>query len=369
MEAVDPPELEPPELDPPELAPTKLDPPKPDPPDLVPPEPDPPELDPPEADPPELAPTKLDPPKPDPPEPPRADPPALAPLELAPSELDPPVLDPPEPAPPKLAPPELAPSELDPPEFIPVMPALELDPPELDREPSKPDAPPEFPEDPALASGLKLVSPLELPHVAKASSKEETIRMEPKGATDEATFMVLLGVRTGEDKSRIHEVWGLHPCRIGRILFSRLQCLLGEACPPTPDPAASRQASFDATFGLRWPNARGDSQLNPRMTNGPCWPRPTPTTSRRWSARLPSSSSRRPSVATCYQEPFVAGASGLIAPETIAAPFVYIDRFHGQDQPRPILTSLIELTARAGRRLQSGSPATLRKAWRYTGSM
>ena len=40
----------------------------------------------------------------------------------------------------------------------------------------------------------------------------------------------------------------------------------------------------------------------------------------------------------CYQEPFVGGASGLIAPETIAALFAYIDRFHGQDQPRPYLT-------------------------------
>ena len=240
MEAVDPPELEPPELDPPELAPTKLDPPKPDP-------PEPPGAAPPALDPPDLAPPELD-----PPEPPRADPPALDPPDLVPSELGPPVLDPPEPA---------SPPDLDPPKFIPVMPALELDPPELDREPPKPDAPPEFPEDPALASGLKLVSPLELPHAAKASSTEGTIRMETKGATDEATFMVLPGVRAGEDKSRIHEVWGLDPCQMGRILFRRLQCLSGAACPPTPDPAASRQASFDATFGLRWPNARGDSQL------------------------------------------------------------------------------------------------------------
>ena len=140
----------------------------------------------------------------DPPEPPRADPPELDPPDLAPSELDPPVLDPPEPAPPQLAPPEIAPPELDPPEFIPVMPALELDPPELELEPPKLDAPPKLPEDPALASGLKLVSPLELLHAAKASSKEGTIRMEPKGAMDEATFMVILGVRTGEDKSCIH---------------------------------------------------------------------------------------------------------------------------------------------------------------------
>ena len=188
----DPPELEPPELDPPELAPTKLDPPKPEP-------PEPPGAVPPALDPPDLAPPELDPPVLDPPEPPRADPPELDPPDLAPSELDPPVLDPPEPAPPKLAPPEL-----DPPEFIPVMPALELDPPELELEPPKLDAPPKLPEDPALASGLKLVSPLELLHAAKASSKEGTIRMEPKGAMDEATFMVILGVRTGEDKSCIH---------------------------------------------------------------------------------------------------------------------------------------------------------------------
>jgi uncharacterized protein len=40
----------------------------------------------------------------------------------------------------------------------------------------------------------------------------------------------------------------------------------------------------------------------------------------------------------CYQEPFVGGVTGLIAPETIAALFAYIDRFHGQDQPRPYLT-------------------------------
>jgi uncharacterized protein len=40
----------------------------------------------------------------------------------------------------------------------------------------------------------------------------------------------------------------------------------------------------------------------------------------------------------CYQEPFVSGVSGLIAPETIAALFAYVDRFHGQDQPRPYLT-------------------------------
>jgi len=193
----DPPELEPPELDPPELAPTKLDPPKPEP-------PEPPGAVPPALDPPDLAPPELDPPVLDPPEPPRADPPELDPPDLAPSELDPPVLDPPEPAPPQLAPPEIAPPELDPPEFIPVMPALELDPPELELEPPKLDAPPKLPEDPALASGLKLVSPLELLHAAKASSKEGTIRMEPKGAMDEATFMVILGVRTGEDKSCIH---------------------------------------------------------------------------------------------------------------------------------------------------------------------
>jgi len=266
MEAVDPPELEPPELDPPELAPPVREPPVGEPPDPEPPEPDPPELEPPELDPPELAPTKLDPPEPDPPEPPgaappaldppdlappeldppaldppeppRKDPPALAPPDPAPSEPDPPVLDPPEPAPPKLAPPELAPPELDPPELIPVMPALELDPPELDREPPKSDAPPELPEDPTLASGLKLVSPLELLHAAKASSKEGTIRMEPKGATDDAAFMVLLGVRTGEDKSRIHEVWGLQPCRMGRILFRRSLSSTGsrresEFVPPT----------------------------------------------------------------------------------------------------------------------------------------
>jgi len=242
----DPPELDPPELDPPELAPAKLDPPKPDP-------PEPPGADPPALDPPNLAPPELDPPVLDPPDPPRADPPALDPPDLVPSELDPPVLDPPEPAPPKLAPPKPAPPELDPPELIPVMPALELDPPELEREPSKPDAPPEFPEDPALASGLNLVSPLELLHAAKASNKEGTIIAEPKGATDDATFMVLLGGRTGEDKSRIHEIWGLQPCRMGRILFRRLQCLTGAACLPTPEPAASRQASFDATFGLRRP--------------------------------------------------------------------------------------------------------------------
>jgi uncharacterized protein len=40
----------------------------------------------------------------------------------------------------------------------------------------------------------------------------------------------------------------------------------------------------------------------------------------------------------CYQEPFVGGASGLIAPETITALFAHIDRFHGEDQPRPYLT-------------------------------
>ena len=40
----------------------------------------------------------------------------------------------------------------------------------------------------------------------------------------------------------------------------------------------------------------------------------------------------------CYQEPFVGGASGLIAPETIASLFSYIDRFDGQEQPRPYLT-------------------------------
>jgi hypothetical protein len=88
------------------------------------------------------------------------------------------------------------------------MPALELDPPELEREPPKPDAPPELPEDPPSALGLELVALLELPHAARASSKEGTIRMEPKGAMDEATFMVLLGVRTGEDRNRIHEVLG-----------------------------------------------------------------------------------------------------------------------------------------------------------------
>jgi uncharacterized protein len=61
------------------------------------------------------------------------------------------------------------------------------------------------------------------------------------------------------------------------------------------------------------------------------------------SARRPNSSSFPPSGCNlsctyCYQEPFVGGASGLIAPETIAALFAYIDRFHGQDQPRPYLT-------------------------------
>jgi len=267
MEAVDPPELEPPELEPPDPEPPEPDPPELDPPELDPPElaltkldpPEPARADPPELDPPDLAPSELDPPVLDPPEPARADPPELDPPDLAPSELDPPVLDPPEPAPPKFAPPEL-----DPPEFIPVIPALELDPPELEREPPKPDAPPKLPEDPALASGLKLVSPLELPHAPRASSKKGTIRMEPKGATDDATFMAILGVRTGEDKSRIHksrihEVWGLQPCRMGRILFRRLRCLSGAACPPTPDPAASRQASFDATFVLRWPNAGRDA--------------------------------------------------------------------------------------------------------------
>jgi hypothetical protein len=199
---VDPPELEPPELDPPDLAPPELDPPELDPPELDPPvlastkldppKPDPPEPSgaaPPALDPPDLAPPELDPPVLDPPEPPRADPPELDPPDLAPSEPDPPVPDPPEPAPPKLTPPELAPPELDPPEFIPVMPALELDPPALERESPKPDAPPKLPEDPALASGLKLVLPLELLHAAKVSSKEGTIRMERKGTTDEATFM------------------------------------------------------------------------------------------------------------------------------------------------------------------------------------
>ena len=261
MEAVDPPELEPPALDPPELVPPVREPPEGEPPDPEPPEPDPPELEPPELDPPEPAPTKLDPPALDPPEPPGADPPALDPPDMEPPEADPPELDPPEPAPPKLVPPELAPPKLDPPEFIPVMPALERDPPELDQEPPKPDAPPELPEDPALASGLKFGSPLELLHAAKASSTKGTIRMEPKGVTDEATFMAILGVRTGEDKSRIHEVWGLDPCQMGRIFFRRLPCLSGAAYPPTPDLAASQKASFDATFGLRWPNAGRDPHL------------------------------------------------------------------------------------------------------------
>ncbi len=42
----------------------------------------------------------------------------------------------------------------------------------------------------------------------------------------------------------------------------------------------------------------------------------------------------------CYQEPFVGGSSGLIAPETIAALFAYIDRFHGEERtsalPHPV---------------------------------
>ncbi|HEX7599646.1 MAG TPA: radical SAM protein, partial [Polyangia bacterium] len=40
----------------------------------------------------------------------------------------------------------------------------------------------------------------------------------------------------------------------------------------------------------------------------------------------------------CYQEPFAAGAIGLINPETIAALFAYIDRFFGQEELRPYLT-------------------------------
>ncbi len=40
----------------------------------------------------------------------------------------------------------------------------------------------------------------------------------------------------------------------------------------------------------------------------------------------------------CYQEPFVEGAGGLMGPEQIAALFTYIDRFHGEEQPRPYLT-------------------------------
>jgi uncharacterized protein len=40
----------------------------------------------------------------------------------------------------------------------------------------------------------------------------------------------------------------------------------------------------------------------------------------------------------CYQEPFVGGGGGLIGSETIDALFAYVDRFHGQDEPRPYLT-------------------------------
>jgi uncharacterized protein len=40
----------------------------------------------------------------------------------------------------------------------------------------------------------------------------------------------------------------------------------------------------------------------------------------------------------CYQEPFAPAASGLISPETIAALFAYIDRFHLDETPRPYLT-------------------------------
>jgi uncharacterized protein len=40
----------------------------------------------------------------------------------------------------------------------------------------------------------------------------------------------------------------------------------------------------------------------------------------------------------CYQEPFVPAASGLITPETIAALFAYVDRFHMTETPRPYLT-------------------------------
>ncbi len=40
----------------------------------------------------------------------------------------------------------------------------------------------------------------------------------------------------------------------------------------------------------------------------------------------------------CYQEPFVSTAGGLISPETIPALFAYIDRFHGDETPRPYLT-------------------------------
>lgn len=40
----------------------------------------------------------------------------------------------------------------------------------------------------------------------------------------------------------------------------------------------------------------------------------------------------------CYQEPFVPAAAGLIAPETIAALFAYIDHFHLGETPRPYLT-------------------------------
>lgn len=40
----------------------------------------------------------------------------------------------------------------------------------------------------------------------------------------------------------------------------------------------------------------------------------------------------------CYQEPFVSATHGLMDEKTIDALFAYIDRFHGQEQPRPYLT-------------------------------
>jgi len=40
----------------------------------------------------------------------------------------------------------------------------------------------------------------------------------------------------------------------------------------------------------------------------------------------------------CYQDTFTPESAGLISPETIAALFAYVDRFHGHEEPRPYLT-------------------------------
>ncbi|MHB8872225.1 MAG: radical SAM protein [Myxococcaceae bacterium] len=40
----------------------------------------------------------------------------------------------------------------------------------------------------------------------------------------------------------------------------------------------------------------------------------------------------------CYQEPFDPEGKGLMSPETVAAFFAWVDRFHGDEHPRPYIT-------------------------------